>query len=158
MAGNPDGDTEGDGGEDPSVEPGDGNGVTEADASGWVAQDWHKSRRAQVLVLADVLLIVVVSFGMVEISDDSVAILQGNPPTLDAGPLTAILAAVLGATAYVFTSLATDFDRRAGKILQMNLRIPAAIPIGLGVFLLSDFLLGDVGVGILVSLFSPDST
>ncbi|MFC7044369.1 hypothetical protein ACFQH6_02145 [Halobacteriaceae archaeon GCM10025711] len=45
----------------------------------------------------------------------------------------------VGATGYVFTKLVTDFDRSVADLVQAGLRIPAALPLGLGVYLLASF-------------------
>lgn len=52
------------------------------------------------------------------------------------------LYALVGATGFVFTKLVRDFDRSAGDLVRYNLRLPAALPLAAGVYLLSDRLVG----------------
>ncbi|PSQ15832.1 hypothetical protein BRD00_12505 [Halobacteriales archaeon QS_8_69_26] len=51
---------------------------------------------------------------------------------------------LLGAFGYVFTTLIREFDRSAMKVLQANLRVPAAIPLAAGVYVLATQFLGGV--------------
>lgn len=50
--------------------------------------------------------------------------------------------AALGALGYVFTGLVTDFRRDATDLLRMTLRIPAALPLAAGLFLLAGQFMG----------------
>jgi len=52
------------------------------------------------------------------------------------------LFSVLGALGFVFTALTERFDAAVGTLVRYNLRLPAALPLGVGVYLLSDIVLG----------------
>lgn len=50
---------------------------------------------------------------------------------------------LLGALGFVFTSLFDDFDREAGKVFEDDFRLPAALLLGAGVYLLADVIVDD---------------
>ena len=57
---------------------------------------------------------------------------------------------VLGALGFVFTALIDDFRSSTLELLQYNLRVPAALPLGAGIFLFSGVLLNGADSGPLV--------
>ena len=65
----------------------------------------------------------------------------------------------LGALAYAFTSLLTEFDKSARDLLQVGLRIPAALLLATGLYLLAAFFVADpstrvvAGLSFLVGLY-----
>lgn len=65
----------------------------------------------------------------------------------------------LGALAYAFTSLLTEFDKPARDLLQVGLRIPAALLLATGIYLLAAFFVSDpstrvvAGLSFLVGLY-----
>lgn len=66
--------------------------------------------------------------------------------TVDLGatgvPLAVYAFSLLGALGFVFTALVERFDTDTARVLRYNLRLPAALPLGAGVFVLSETILG----------------
>lgn len=148
--------------------------VTAADAPDWIDDHWLESRRAKGLVAFDVALTVTLAaavvalFGVsflegvtltvgVSITDGSGAIFdlgmtvaeRSSTSGVEATPSSVLVVTLLGAIGYVFTALYRDLDRSAGKVFELNFRLPGALPIAVGVLLLSNSILEDGGVGVL---------
>ncbi|WP_241989414.1 hypothetical protein [Halorubrum sp. SP9] len=49
---------------------------------------------------------------------------------------------LLGGLGFVSTALIERFDASVGRLLRYNLRLPAPLPLGVGVYLLSNLVLG----------------
>lgn len=162
-------------GETLSVGPGPDDEVSGEDAPEWIKDHWLRSRRARRLVWFDVGLTValaIVAIGLfngftvlerlpgvgagIEFAEDAFGVGAGtDDPTSEfsVGAISVIVFALLGALGYVFTVLITDIHRNTGRILRINFRVVGAIPIGFGVFLLSDYILDEVGIGTLGLVF-----
>lgn len=159
--------------EDPEENGGKDPESTETDVPKWLSTYWLESRVARVLVLSDVLLTAILAIAVaVLFHDPALSAVAEAMPWIDGGqadagamgngasgagfeatPTSAFVFALLGALGYVFTVLLTDLHRDAAKVVQANFRVIAAIPLAAGVFLLSDYILGDAGVGTLGFVF-----
>ena len=108
----------------------------------WLSGPWYESRLGVGIVLADLLLTFVLVYATVVGLGTGFEELADVP--LGVVPWYIYVFSVLGALGFVFTALIDDFHRETGEVLQHNVRLPAALPLGAGVFLLSDVLVGDV--------------
>ncbi|WP_435193875.1 hypothetical protein [Natronomonas sp. EA1] len=102
---------------------------------------WYRSPRVVAVFGIDVLLTLVVA--------GTTVLFKGFLPDLGKTgdfsvqvPWEVYAFSVLGALGFVFTALIRDFDRTPAEIVQYHFRIPAAIPLGAGVYLLSTLILG----------------
>lgn len=148
----------------------------DSDESAWLDGPWYESGFGVGIVAFDVLLTVVLVYataGYVEFDGDGdtangtwvtpLDVPLNGPAEVPIGviPWYVYVFSLLGALGYVFTALFDDFDRRTGKVFADNFRLPAALPLGAGVFLLADVLLGDptelgpliLGIVFLVGLY-----
>lgn len=114
--------------------------VPGADDRPWLARTWYRSRLGAALVAFDALLAVALAAAASVAVDAPPAGVDG----LAAGivPPAVPLFSLLGALGYVFTALSERFDASVGTLVRYNLRLPAALPLGVGVYLLSDVILG----------------
>lgn len=122
------------------------------DTPEWCENHWLNHPVGWGLVVLDIVLVILVTGYLVRTAPDSLA---SDPLSLvylaDDGGVTGasfevtrlnvVLFTILGALGYVFTPIYKRLDRSVEEILKYNLRIPGAVPIGYGAFLLSDFLL-----------------
>lgn len=107
---------------------------------GWLEKPWYQSGVGIGVVLTDVLLtIVLVATTTVQLDGTVVDI------GLQSGRVPWYIYAfgILGALGFVFTTLIEDFDRSTFDVIHYNLRLPAALPLGVGIYLFSDILLGE---------------
>ncbi len=110
-------------------------------SSSGLAKPWYETGIGLAVVGANVLLTIVLVllttdlfvFGSTEVAGAEVGVV----------PWYIYVFSVLGALGYVFTALTDDFHCPTAKVLQFNFRVPAALPLGAGVFLLSDVVLAD---------------
>lgn len=118
---------------------------------------WYRDRAGRVvggLYLVFTLVGVLVSLGVWDV----VRLVSPSGPGIVV-PDYVYLYGFMGAMAYVFTSLLTEFDKSTGELLQVGLRIPAALLLAAGLYLLSGFLVGDgsdrvlAGMSFLVGLY-----
>ena len=155
------------------------NGVTKEDAPEWVEVHWLHSRLARRLIWFDIGLTLALTIVVIGLFD-GLTVIENLPavgsgigfvedifgreiggdsgatePTsgFRIGAISVTVFALLGALGYVFTVLVTNIHRSTGKILRVNFRVVGAIPIGFGIFLLSDYILEDVGAGTLGLVF-----
>ncbi|WP_281194615.1 hypothetical protein [Halorubrum sp. F4] len=107
------------------------------DWSGWLDRTWYRSKAGVSIVALDVLataaLVVLAVLDVVDLSVDSGRIVPPYVPVFS----------LLGALGFVFTALIDDFDSPVGKVLRYNFRLPAALPLGIGIFLLSEVVIGE---------------
>ena len=130
-------------GTDATVDPDTDAVPDEVDSwPGWLSGPWYASRLGVGVVLADLLLTFVLVYATVVGLGTGFEELADVP--LGVVPWYIYVFSVLGALGFVFTALIDDFHRETGEVLQHNVRLPAALPLGAGVFLLSDVLVGDV--------------
>lgn len=126
----------GSGGTDAPAES-DSDGTDAFDWPGWLGRTWYRSKAGIVLVAADVLataaLVGLSVLGSVDPSVDSSRIVPPYVPVFS----------LLGALGFVFTALIDDFEASVGDVLRYNFRLPAALPLGIGIFLLSDVVLDE---------------
>ncbi|MGQ3329091.1 MULTISPECIES: hypothetical protein [Halorubrum] len=107
----------------------------------WVRRVWYRSRIGLVVIGVDLLLMVLLMGGTVVAYEvpfselDRIA--EGIvPPYVYAFSL-------FGALGFVFTALIEEFDSSTGDLLRYNFRLPAALPLGVGIYLLSGVILGN---------------
>jgi hypothetical protein len=120
----------------------DGRESNETDEpDGWLAQTWYRSGVGIAVVAGDLLLTVGLAAAAVVVSDGG-----GLRPEAVAGgivPSYVLVFSLLGGVGFVFTALIEGFDSSVGTVLRYNVRLPAALPLGVGIFLLSDVILGE---------------
>lgn len=130
-------------GTDTAARPGDQTATaTETEPTG---ERWYRSPWVVAAVGVDVVLTVALAAGTTVIVQDALG--EGIPGaylfSLDiAVPWEVYAFGVLGAFGYVFTALLRDFERTPLKVVQYHLRVPAAVPLAAGVYLLSGLILG----------------
>ncbi|GAA0521294.1 hypothetical protein SAMN04488066_12028 [Halorubrum aquaticum] len=121
----------------------DGRSDPEGSATGpgWLDRTWYRSRVGIAVIAGDLLLTAVLV---------AAATLAYDGPLLGvAGLSTGIVPpyvpvfSLLGALGFVFTTLIERFDGSTGRLLRYNFRLLAALPLGIGVFLLSDVVLAE---------------
>ncbi|KOX97948.1 MULTISPECIES: hypothetical protein [Halorubrum] len=106
----------------------------------WLARAWYRSRLGTAVVAGDVLLAVALTAAASVAVDAPYAGIDGLGPGIV--PPFVPLFSLLGALGFVSTALIERFDASVGRLLRYNLRLPAALPLGVGVYLLSDLVLG----------------
>ncbi|MFC7187363.1 hypothetical protein [Halorubrum yunnanense] len=111
-----------------------------ADDRAWLARAWYRSRLGIVIVAVDVLLTVTLTAAASVNVGAQYAGIDGLGPGIV--PPFVPLFSLLGGLGFVSTALIERFDASVGRLLQYNLRLPAALPLGVGVYLLSDLVLG----------------
>lgn len=114
--------------------------------SGWLDQTWYRSGVGIAVVVGDLLLTVSLAAAALVVSD-------GGAPgteTVTAGivPPYVHVFSLLGAVGFVFTALIEAFDSSTGTVLRYNVRLPAALPLGVGIFLLSEVILGEAATDV----------
>lgn len=107
-----------------------------------LSETWYRSPIGVGAVAFDVLLTLVLAYVTTREWNGAFEGLDDVP--IGVIPWYVYVFSVLGALGYVFTTLVDDFDRETSKLLWYNLRLPAALPLGGGVFLLSDVMLEDL--------------
>ena len=105
-----------------------------------LSQTWYRSRIGVGIVAADVVLTVGLAVAASLATDGPLAGVDGLAPGI-VPPFVPVFS-VLGALGFVFTALSERFDAAVGTLVRYNLRLPAALPLGIGVYLLSDIVLG----------------
>jgi hypothetical protein len=106
---------------------------------------WYHSNAAIAVVAIDVLVLLVFAAGTTALVKGMLGTtlgLSGSRAMAVSVPWEVYAFGVLGAFGYVFTALLRDFDRTANKVFQYQFRVPAALPLAAGVFLLSGQILG----------------
>ncbi|MEF8781798.1 MAG: hypothetical protein V5A39_11635 [Haloarculaceae archaeon] len=177
MSGNADEDENGPDQVEHTTEESDGEGGSgKLDAPDWTETHWLESRRAKQLVVFDVILTIIIAAilvlwsrsvllpveDIIPMSDNSSALVGGGAntsavvsggnapgPSFEITRGNVLLFTLLGALGYVYTPLFKDIDRSAGEVLELNFRLAGAVPLGFGVFVLSEYLLQNGGVGVL---------
>jgi hypothetical protein len=125
------------GADDPTLA---GDAAPGADDRPWLARTWYRSRLGVAVVAVDVLLTAVLAAAASVAIDAPFAGIGGLGPGIV--PPFVPLFSLLGALGFVFTALVERFDASVGTLVRYNLRLPAALPLGVGVYLLSDLVLG----------------
>lgn len=111
------------------------------DAVEWLPNMWYRTTLGRAIFVFDVLLMSVL---VVSTTVFFAELLEDPLPSLDGGvPGYIYVFALLGALGYVFTTLTDDFHRSTGKLIQYNLRLPAALPLAVGIYLFSEIILAD---------------
>jgi hypothetical protein len=130
---------------DPSELGGDtsdeSHGFDGADGPDWLDRTWYRSGVGIAIAVGDLLLTVVLVAAATVTYDGSFA----GVADLSSGlvPPYVPVFSLLGALGFVFTTLIERFDGSAGRLLRYNFHLLAALPLGIGVFLLSDIVLGE---------------
>ena len=106
----------------------------------WLTGPWYRSAAGIGVVLADVLLTLFLG-GVTVVGVDGTGVASG--PFAGIVPWYVYAFSVLGALGFVFTALIEEFDRSTFEVIHYNFRIPAALPLGVGIYLFSDILLGE---------------
>ena len=111
----------------------------------WLTGPWYRSAVGIGVVLADVLLtLFLVGVTIVGVGGTGV----GSGPFAGIVPWYVYAFSVLGALGFVFTALIEEFGRSTFKLLHYNFRLPAALPLGVGIYLFSDILLGETAADV----------
>ena len=125
-------------------EPGaDGETAAEQSASepNWPARTWYRSRVGTAVIVADlVLTVLLVSVTLVAYEGPLTAV---DPVTDGVVPPFVYVFSLFGALGFIFTALIDEFDSTGGDVLRYNFRLPAALPLGVGIYLLSGVVLGE---------------
>jgi hypothetical protein len=117
--------------------PDDVPAETEQSRTLWHQDRWGVGVVALYLVLS-VVGILAVSRPVVEaVASDDLGAAVGIPPYIFGF-------ALLGALTYVFTSVLDNYDSNRQSVFEAGLRIPAALLLSAGVYLLASFLFPDV--------------
>jgi hypothetical protein len=116
----------------------------EDEPGGWLERTWYRSGVGIGVVVGNLLLTVVLAAAAVVVSDGGAL----GAETVAAGivPPYVHVFSLLGALGFVFTALIEAFDCSVGTVLRYTLRLPAALPLGVGIFLLSEVILGEAAV------------
>ena len=119
----------------------DDEGETDPDTeSDWLNGPWYGSSVGISVILIDVLL-TIVFVGATTVELGGTAVDMGLAPGLVPWHIYAF--SILGALGFVFTALIDDFGRSTFEVIHYNFRLPAALPLGVGIYLFSGILLGD---------------
>lgn len=121
----------------PDREPNDDEDVADGDELEWSDRTWYRSKLGIAVIAVDFLSAAALAGVTVTVGVDLAA---GSSRTV---PPAVHVFGLLGALGFVFTALIDDFDATVGDVLRYNFRLPAALPLGVGVFLLSEVVLGD---------------
>lgn len=137
--------------------------TTDREAPEWTNTHWLESKWGRRFIVLDILLIIGILAVLVQwfrysiVEDPLSGRLSVYCSSVSAGfdvtRLNVLLFTLLGALGYVFTPLYKDIHRSVGELLEYHFRLVGAIPLGFGVFLLSDYLLQDNGIGVLALAF-----
>lgn len=127
---------------DDASAPGD-SGAEEADADEleWLTDPWYRTQAGVTMLLIDVgLIVVLAATTMTTVVSEFLTVLP--PQTPGHIPWFVYAFSALGGLGYVFTALLEDFQSETKSLLKYNLRVPAALPLGAGVWILSGVLIG----------------
>lgn len=113
----------------------------EGEPGGWLDRTWYRSGVGIAVVVGNLLLTVVLAAAAVVVSDGGA--LGAETATGGIVPPYVHVFSLLGALGFVFTALIEAFDCSVGTVLRYTLRLPAALPLGVGIFLLSEVILGE---------------
>lgn len=115
------------------------------DERSWLTDLWYRSGVGVGVVAGDVLLTLFLgSVTVVGIDGTSVA----SSSSAGIVPWYVYAFSVLGALGFVFTALIEELGRSTFEVLHYNFRLPAALPLGVGIYLFSDILLGEVAADV----------
>lgn len=104
---------------------------------------WYGRRLGLGILAFDLLLTLVVVVGSTSLLGIILDALIDTPATLEVViPWYVYVFGLLGALGYVFTAQIREFPRDTVGLLKDNLRLPAAIPLCAGLYLLSELILG----------------
>lgn len=136
-------------GGDPPDDGPEGDPPDDAEDGASLSTTWYRSRLGIGVVLFHLALTVALVVGTsIRVGTDLDGLLTVvEEATQGAVPWPVYVFCVLGALGYVFTTLVDDFERDTIDLLQYSLRVPAALPLAGGVYLLSDVLLANVDGG-----------
>ncbi len=117
---------------------------TDADYPGWWdSGHWYQSTAGRTLILFDFVLTLVLVYWTIDGpwlgTANSMFAIHDVPVGMI--PETVYVVSVLGALGFIFTALIDSFHRTTGELIEFNVRLLAALPLGAGVFLLGDVLL-----------------
>lgn len=108
--------------------------------SPWSERPWYRTNLGLGVVAIDILLTIGLALGTAGVYDDVVqGFVQVQSPVV---PLGVYGFSLLGALGFVFTALLEKFDCNTSRLLRYNLRLPAALPLGAGMYVLSGIILG----------------
>ncbi|ELZ41428.1 hypothetical protein C471_06103 [Halorubrum saccharovorum DSM 1137] len=120
------------------ADPGPSSGAVGTE---WLDRVWYRSRVGIALVVGDLLLTVTLVAAAIVPAEGPFA----GATALSGGivPRYVPVFSLLGALGFIFTTLIERFDGSTGRLLRHNFHLPAALPLGVGIFLLSDIILGE---------------
>ncbi|ELZ34215.1 hypothetical protein [Halorubrum tebenquichense] len=101
---------------------------------------WYRSPLGIAVIAVDLLLTVALAAAASLAIDAPLAGIDRLSPGVV--PPAVPLFSLLGALGFVFTTLIERFDVSVGTLVRYNFRLPAALPLGVGIYLLSDIVLG----------------
>lgn len=101
---------------------------------------WYRSPLGIAVIAVDLLLTVALAAAASLAIDAPLAGVDRVSPGVV--PPSVPLFSLLGALGFVFTTLIERFDVSVGTLVRYNFRLPAALPLGVGIYLLSDVVLG----------------
>ncbi|PAU83572.1 hypothetical protein CK500_08635 [Halorubrum salipaludis] len=107
----------------------------------WTRRVWYRSRVGLAVIGVDLLLTVLLVAGTVVAYE--VPFAELNRIADGVVPSYVYAFSLFGALGFVFTALIDEFDSSAGDLLRYNFRLPAALPLGVGIYLLSGVILGE---------------
>lgn len=149
------------GGSSPGAASSAGTGRPPDDETAGTDRQWSSTAVGVAVVAADVLLLALVAVGTTGVLDAALA--SAGLPAVELAvtvPGYVYVFAVMGALGYVFTALVEGSRLATANLVAVNLRIPAALPLAAGLYLLvGQFLGADVptrivaGVAFLAGLF-----
>ncbi|ELZ55015.1 MULTISPECIES: hypothetical protein [Halorubrum] len=118
---------------------GDGSAASDGEPSRF-DRTWYRSPLGIAVIAVDLLLTVALAAAASLAIDAPLAGVDGLSPGVV--PPSVPLFSLLGALGFVFTTLIERFDVSVGTLVRYNFRLPAALPLGVGIYLLSDVVLG----------------
>lgn len=119
-------------------EPAGDDGSADDGRVEWRDRTWYRSKLGLAVVAVDLLATAALAW---------TSVTPGIDISAGSGRIVApavLVFSLLGALGFVFTALIDDFDASVGDVLRYNFRLPAALPLGVGIFLLSDVVLDGV--------------
>lgn len=105
-----------------------------------LSQPWYRTGIGLTIIFIDIALTVGLMLATVTtlVRD---AVTATASASLGFIPWYVYVFSALGGLGYVFTALLEEFHSTTGSLVKYNLRVPAALPLGAGVWILSDVLL-----------------
>lgn len=107
--------------------------------SRWATEPWYRTKLGISVLATDIVLTIMLAVGTTGAYNSVIPVQTQSPPGI---PLWVYGYSALGALGFVFTALIDKFDSETTRMLRYNMRVPAALPLGAGMFVFSDFIIG----------------